>query len=197
MRRDWLFTSKELDFDTGLYYYGARYYDPKTSVWQSPDPILASYMRGDPNNGVFSPRNLGLYTYVANNPVMAKDPDGRVYFLVVAAGVAWGILRSSGTPTMNPAPEGPSARVGEGTVLAPEPNVAAGAGRGGAKLKPNPEAQGPHTTFKSDPKEGTVTGHAEWDEMGNPVKRTDVTGSPHGSVGTPHTHEYGPPNVNP
>jgi hypothetical protein len=32
----YLFTSKELDEDTGLYYFGARYYDPRTSVWRHP-----------------------------------------------------------------------------------------------------------------------------------------------------------------
>jgi RHS repeat-associated protein len=75
--------------------------------------------------------------------------------------------------------------------------AAGGAGRGGTKLKPDPGAQGPHSTFKRDPQTGRVTGHAEWDAAGNPVKRTDVTGAAHGPVGTPHTHEYGPPNVNP
>ncbi len=78
-----------------------------------------------------------------------------------------------------------------------EPPAAEGAGRGGTKLKPDSAAQGPHSTFKRDPQTGKVTGHAEWDAAGNPVKRTDVTGSAHGPVKTPHTHEYGPPNVNP
>ena len=36
----YLFTAKELDEETGLYYFGARYYDPRTSVWQSTDPAL-------------------------------------------------------------------------------------------------------------------------------------------------------------
>ncbi|TMQ12501.1 MAG: hypothetical protein E6J91_20700, partial [Deltaproteobacteria bacterium] len=40
-RLPFLFTSKELDEETGLYYFGARYYDPRTSVWQSTDPALA------------------------------------------------------------------------------------------------------------------------------------------------------------
>ena len=38
------YTSKELDEETGLYYFGARYYDPRTSVWQSVDPILGKYL---------------------------------------------------------------------------------------------------------------------------------------------------------
>jgi RHS repeat-associated protein len=77
MRRSWIFNSKELDFDTGLYYFGARYYDPKTSVWQSADPILASYMGGKPSGGVWAPSNLSLYSYSWNNPVVFRDPDGR------------------------------------------------------------------------------------------------------------------------
>ncbi len=36
-RLPYLFTSKELDEETALYYFGARYYDPRTSVWQSTD----------------------------------------------------------------------------------------------------------------------------------------------------------------
>ncbi|UFH60178.1 RHS repeat-associated core domain-containing protein [Sulfurovum mangrovi] len=70
------FTGKELDEVTGLYYYGARYYDPRTSVWQSPDPILGEYMSGQGNAGVFNPKNLSLFTYTYNNPVNLVDPDG-------------------------------------------------------------------------------------------------------------------------
>jgi len=33
------FNAKELDEETGLYYYGARYYDPRTSVWLGADPL--------------------------------------------------------------------------------------------------------------------------------------------------------------
>ncbi|WP_438015644.1 SpvB/TcaC N-terminal domain-containing protein [Sorangium sp. So ce315] len=76
-RRAYVFTGKELDQATGLYYFGARYYDPRMSVWLSPDPILAEYMRGGPAGGVFNPGNLGLYSYTLNNPVNLVDPDGR------------------------------------------------------------------------------------------------------------------------
>src|SRR4029453_17830087 len=46
------YTGKEIDPETNLYYYGARYYDPRTQAWQSPDPILDSYLDGQPNSGV-------------------------------------------------------------------------------------------------------------------------------------------------
>jgi RHS repeat-associated protein len=70
------FGGKELDEETGLYYHGARYYNPRTSIWQSPDPILSSYLDGDPNGGVYTPSNLALYTFTNNNPVRFVDPDG-------------------------------------------------------------------------------------------------------------------------
>ena len=59
-------------------YIIARYYDPRQAQWTSPDPILASFMQGGPNGGVFQPRNLGLYTYAWNSPVRLMDPDGTV-----------------------------------------------------------------------------------------------------------------------
>ncbi|GMT48832.1 MAG: hypothetical protein IEMM0008_0371 [bacterium] len=74
----YLFTSKELDQETGLYYHGARYYDPRTSVWQSADPILDSYLNGKPNGGVMNPPNLNLFAYTYQNPVKYFDPSGQV-----------------------------------------------------------------------------------------------------------------------
>jgi RHS repeat-associated protein len=64
------FNGKELDAETGLYYYGARYYDPKSSIWFSVDP-LAEKLQG------WSP-----YNFVRNNPINRIDPDGRTDFLI-------------------------------------------------------------------------------------------------------------------
>jgi len=75
-RTPYLFTGKELDEETGLYYFGARYYDPRTSVWLSADPILGRYLDGKPNSGVYNPINLAQYTYAEYNPVKLVDPDG-------------------------------------------------------------------------------------------------------------------------
>jgi RHS repeat-associated protein len=75
-RTPYLFNSKELD-ETGLYYFEARYYDPRAGVWESPDPMLDRYMHGQPSFGVYEPRNLGLYTYAWNNPVALRDPTGQ------------------------------------------------------------------------------------------------------------------------
>jgi RHS repeat-associated protein len=61
----WKFTGKELDEETGLYYYGARFYNPVTSLWLSVDPLAEKYPSMSP------------YIYCANNPIIYIDPDGR------------------------------------------------------------------------------------------------------------------------
>lgn len=89
------FTGKELD-ETGLYYYGARYYDPYASTWLSTDPILGQYLPTVRSNeglpglgGVFNTTNLNLYHYAGQNPVKYVDPNGQ--FLCAGACIAAGI----------------------------------------------------------------------------------------------------------
>ncbi len=72
----YLFTSKELDEETELYYFGARYYDPRTSVWQSADPAIEDYLSGQPSDGVYASANFAAYTYAWANPLMLTDPNG-------------------------------------------------------------------------------------------------------------------------
>ena len=69
----------ELDTETGLYYYGARYLDPKYSRWLSGDPAITDYMAGTSagEGGIYNTVNLHLYHYAGNNPVKYTDPDGR------------------------------------------------------------------------------------------------------------------------
>jgi RHS repeat-associated protein len=87
---------KELDEETGLLYYGARYYNPRTSIWQSPDPALPEYLDVEPNGGVLSSVNLASYTYANNNPVKVTDPDGRVGVVGCAVGGVVGGLVGGG-----------------------------------------------------------------------------------------------------
>jgi RHS repeat-associated protein len=47
-RTPYQYNDQELDDETGLYYYGARYYDPRISHWLSVDPALSAYLgRGE------------------------------------------------------------------------------------------------------------------------------------------------------
>ncbi len=59
------FNGKEYDQETGNYYYGARYYDPKLSIWLSVDPLAHKFP-------AWSPYNFSL-----NNPINLVDSDGR------------------------------------------------------------------------------------------------------------------------
>ncbi len=81
------FTAKELDEETGLYYYGARYLDPRYSRWISTDPALGEYLgqssKGE--GGIYNSINLNLYHYGNNNPVSYKDPDGEIVINAAAA----------------------------------------------------------------------------------------------------------------
>ena len=59
------FTGKERDSETGLDYFGARYYSSDLSIWLSVDPLASKYPSMSP------------YMYVAGNPINLVDPDGK------------------------------------------------------------------------------------------------------------------------
>ena len=58
------FSGKEKDSETGYYYFGARYYNPDSSLWLSVDPMSDKYP------------SLSPYNYCAWNPMKIVDPDG-------------------------------------------------------------------------------------------------------------------------
>ena len=64
----YLFNGKELDQDTNLTYYGARYLDMKTSLWLNVDPLVEKTMQP--------------YAYANNNPVRFIDPTGEFPILI-------------------------------------------------------------------------------------------------------------------
>ncbi|MBV6494880.1 MAG: hypothetical protein LDLANPLL_02917 [Turneriella sp.] len=91
---DYQFSAKELDPETGYYYFGARYYDPRVSVWVSTDPALGEYLPTakrltdkeqpfEPEElpslgGVYNSQNLNVFVYAGLNPLRYFDPDGRI-----------------------------------------------------------------------------------------------------------------------
>ncbi|WP_319561388.1 RHS repeat-associated core domain-containing protein [Marispirochaeta sp.] len=89
------FTAKEWDSETELYYYGARYLDPKRGRWMSADPAGAELMNPMERNRegkLVQKKDYSLieafnwYSYVSNNPIKYVDPTGldTWYFGLVA-----------------------------------------------------------------------------------------------------------------
>jgi RHS repeat-associated protein len=68
------FTGKERDAESGLDYFGARYYASSMGRWMSPD--WADKPEAVPYSSLGDPQSLNLYGYVGNNPLSKADPDG-------------------------------------------------------------------------------------------------------------------------
>ena len=62
----YLFNGKEQDASTGMYYYGARYYDARISVWHGVDPLAEEFP------------SWSAYSFSFNNSLRFIDPDGRM-----------------------------------------------------------------------------------------------------------------------
>jgi len=69
------FSAKERDSETGLSYFGSRYYSSDLSIWLSVDPMAHKYP------------SLSPYVYCANNPVKLVDPNGEEFI-----GAVMGVL---------------------------------------------------------------------------------------------------------
>jgi RHS repeat-associated protein len=242
------FTGQYLDDETGLYYFGARYYHPKLGRFVTPDPLYLE----KPEQCEKSAIDCGLYAYARNNPLSYVDPDGHEPVEIVAGGgaavyILGGALFATAMWYATPEGQRQSRSAGEafkkaldervdvakekfaaakdwvGHLLSENGSEAAGesagegaeteagegaakqgkgGGRGSNNLRPDANAEGDHSTFKTDP-QGKVTNYAEWEENPrNPsgfdeVKRLDKTGGSHfdkatgQDVPTPHVHEGG------
>jgi RHS repeat-associated protein len=72
------FSAKERDSETGLSYFGSRYYSSDLSIWLSVDPMSDKYA------------SLSPYVYCADNPVRLVDPDGEDYdVFITGEGAEW------------------------------------------------------------------------------------------------------------
>jgi len=68
------FTGKERDAETGLDYFGARYFSGAQGRYASPD--WSETPQPVPYADFSEPQTLNLYSYARNNPLTLTDPDG-------------------------------------------------------------------------------------------------------------------------
>jgi RHS repeat-associated protein len=73
------FTGKERDAETGLDYFGARYFSGAQGRFTSPDPDNLGAVKSDP-------QSWNAYGYVRNNPLRFTDPLGLNYTICNAEG---------------------------------------------------------------------------------------------------------------
>jgi len=71
------FNGKERDPETGMLYYGARYYMPKYCQWPTCDPLELNYPE------------ISSYCYTFNNPLSYFDPDGRIGLRPITSGIKY------------------------------------------------------------------------------------------------------------
>ena len=83
----YLFNSKELDEETGFYYYGARYLNPTNGMWLSTDPLFEDY------------KGVSPYAYCLGNPVKHVDVEGE--WVHVAIGAAAGFVLGAAIASYN------------------------------------------------------------------------------------------------
>ncbi|MFP5491655.1 MAG: RHS repeat-associated core domain-containing protein [Bacteriovoracia bacterium] len=82
IKTHYAFTGRELDEESGLYYYRARYYDAHSGRFMQEDPHS-----GDIRNPITV---TNRYVYGGNNPVMNVDPNGRFFFAAIIIGAVLG-----------------------------------------------------------------------------------------------------------
>ena len=76
------FNGKQFDEETGLYYYGARYMNPVTSLWYGVDPKCYKNI------------HLGSYVYCSSNPIVRIDPNGEDDYVTNVKTGAIAIIRT-------------------------------------------------------------------------------------------------------
>jgi RHS repeat-associated protein len=134
-----LFTGREYDQPTRLYYYRARYYDAELGRFISEDPI--GFKAG-----------INFYAYVGNNPINANDPSGQV--CSSAGGSTTCTPPYAGAPTFSfPTPAGFPATLNGDSNFYHGYNIQVGAGSAGASAlrqgivnQPTPGSPFPATT---------------------------------------------------
>ncbi|WP_303850092.1 RHS repeat-associated core domain-containing protein [Apibacter mensalis] len=193
----YLFNGKELDEETGLYYYGARYYNPRESFWLSVDTIHFEddFYDDDEsyNEGVYNSFNLNPYTYSYQNPVKYVDPDGnnpipaiaRLLYRAYRAYRAAEKIAPKQKPTSAPKPV-------EKPKPADKPSNKGETKQDVKSSRNKPKEEGvPNSSEiqQIDPKTGKVTKYTTYDKDGKIVKEYRGEGKDHGNIPRPNVKE--------
>jgi len=80
------YTGQICDDETGLYYYGARYYDPQLGRFIQPDTAVPA---------TTAPQTLNRYSYCDNNPLKYVDPTGHFFGIDDIIGIAIVLLEAA------------------------------------------------------------------------------------------------------
>jgi RHS repeat-associated protein len=206
-----MFVGKEMDKETGLYYFGARYMEPMIGRFVSPDPVGAV----DPNTGkinqiiIHDPQRINSYVYGLNNPHKYIDADGEeavaitlgvviaAYGPLIVTGIKAAVITLVGVGAAKTAVEAYNASKSEGKEKSIEDKGKPGTYAPERPLprdetgKPVPESENPHTQLgtRTSKKTGEkYTQGREFGEGGKHIKDIDFTN--HGRSDHPNPHEH-------
>jgi RHS repeat-associated protein len=90
------FTGKERDGESGMDYFGARYYGANIAKWMTPDWSAAT--APVPYADLSDPQTLNLYGYIRNNPLSHADADGHCCETLKAT---WNDFKAAAENTVN------------------------------------------------------------------------------------------------
>jgi RHS repeat-associated protein len=90
------FTGKERDAETGLDYFGARYFSAAQGRFTGPD--WSDKPEAVPYADLADPQSFNLYAYVRNNPLNKRDLDGHGCPPICSAGTADAVINHRGNP---------------------------------------------------------------------------------------------------
>ena len=98
-------TGKERDAESGLDYFGARYYGSNMGRFMSPD--WSDPAQPVPYANLERPQSLNLYSYVENNPLSQVDDDGHSTVIFDGQAGTITVRANGGTETTFPASNNP------------------------------------------------------------------------------------------
>ncbi len=161
------FTGKERDTESGLDYFGARYYASSMGRWLSPDKPFADQ---HPAN----PQSWNLYSYVRNNPLTSIDTDGQVTIEVKYNPVVGGAVNHSfivitdrdGTQTVFRAgPTEEAAAFSQSSGRSQSAGQLSGASGGAASQSSTPDSSRSNSSNSSSPGAGPTPQGDPWGQL--------------------------------